>query len=187
MGCGGGEGTSCMWQVGTRVKEGMCHVVLRGKWLVFGHVRYHFWKPPEKNKGQKLMTLIRGDKCYAVMHLGAIGPRVLCLHNSHNSAISLMRKDHCHLVNPAGPQQGHLDCEHQFLSTWSLPWTVVGAADKHVYMTNYLNPRLNLVPFLGSDLYIDLWYEEIWWKNLKCLRNCRSGTAVWRKINDDES
>lgn len=49
------------------------------------------------------MTLIKGDECYAIMHLGAIEPRVLVLHYGYNSAISLMKKDHCHLVSPAAP------------------------------------------------------------------------------------
>lgn len=63
-----------------------------GLWVL----EYHFGNN-QKKTNKKLMTLTREDKCHANMHSEDTGPRVLGLHYTHNSATSLMKKEHCYL------------------------------------------------------------------------------------------
>lgn len=62
---------------------------------LWAHVKCHFgnhWKR------KTLMTLTRGDKCHANMHLEAIGPRELELYQSHRSVTYMKKQDRCHSV-----------------------------------------------------------------------------------------
>lgn len=96
---------------------------------------------------EKLITLIREDRCSAIMHLGTTGPREHELHPEPQFC-SILDKEGLLLVVPGAHQIGHSDDQYQFLSTWNAPWALVRPADKHVYKINSLNPRTNLAPFL---------------------------------------